>query len=374
MGCYMKLLMLGGSGILSTDFTVKCLDEGNEVFILNRGTRSGFIDKRAVLIKADLRNESVDELKAKIKDQHFDVIVDFLSFGPAHLEKNLRAFEGLFDQYVFISSATAYIKNDKDLISESRNEVGNKNWDYSYNKSLCEDYIKKSTVNYTIIRPYVTFGVSRIPFQLIPDGYHYTLISRIINDKPVALLDGGSAICTLTNTVDFANILYGLMLNPKAYRQEFHITSQSRQSWKEVYEKYCEILGHEPRLISVTLDDIKKYMPEYYQSLKGDKGTSWSFDNTKVLEAVGGYEFEYDLLSGLKRSIEYFNSHENMQGIDYKWEGKMDFMIKRVAGIKGLKPIYSLCDKSSKKSFYYLMTNPISHFAYMTLWHIKNHV
>ena len=82
--------------------------------------------------------------------------------------------------------------------------MGNPDWSYSLNKSRCEEYLRRTDVNYTIIRPYVTYGESRLPFQLIPDGFHYTLLERIKNDKPVALLDGGSAVCTLTNTVDFA--------------------------------------------------------------------------------------------------------------------------------------------------------------------------
>jgi len=368
----MKILLLGGSGILSTDFTRKCLDEGNEVFILNRGKRKNFIDSRANLIVADLRNESIEEIRSKLDNISIDVIVDYLSYEPDHLKKSIMIFEGNFKQYIFVSSATAYIKTNDDVISEMKNEVGNPNWSYSLNKAKCEAFLKETNITYTIIRPYVTYGESRLPFQLIPDGFHYTLLERIKNDKPVALLDEGSAICTLTNTVDFANVLYGLLINTRAYHQAFHITSQFQQTWREVYEVYCELLEHRPYLVSVSLADIKKYMPEYYQSLKGDKGTSWKFDNTKVLNAIGGYEFKVDLRTGLKRSIDFYNSHIEMQGIDYKWDGKMDYMIQRISGINNLKMIESNCKMNSDRRYYNLMTNPISHFAYMLLWNTKH--
>lgn len=370
----MRILLLGGSGILSTDFTRKCLDENNDVFILNRGKRKSFIDSRAKLIEADLRNETIEEIQVKVEKDCFDVIVDYLSFEPSHLEKNLRIFKGKYTQYVFVSSATAYIKTDDDIITEENNSIGNQNWLYSFNKAMCEEYLEKIEINYTVIRPYVTYGVSRLPFQLIPDGFNYTLVERIKNDKPVALLDGGNAVCTLTNTVDFANVLYSLLLNTKAYRQAFHITSHFQQTWKEVYETYCEILGKKSHLISVSLEDIKRYMPEFYQSLKGDKGTSWRFDNTKVLNAVGGYEFQIDLETGLRKSIDYYNTHSEMQGIDYKWDGKMDYMISRVAGINDLKIIESNCDKNSDKRYYNLMMNPITHFLYMVLFRVKHRI
>lgn len=368
----MKILLLGGSGILSTDFTRKALNEGNEVYILNRGRRENFIDNRARLIKADIRSESEEKIKSKLQDHIFDVIVDYLSFEPSHLAKNFNIFKNRFEQYIFISSATVYIKTDNDMILEDNNRIGNLNWLYSYNKALCEKYLEEIEVNYTIIRPYVTYGDFRIPFQLIPDGYHYTLFERIKNDKPVALLDGGKAICTLTSTIDFANVLYGLLMNPKGYKQAFHITSQYRQSWKEVYESYCEMLGKSPRLVSVSLNDIKRYMPEYYQSLKGDKGNTWKFDNSKVLDAIGGYDFQIDLKTGLRRSVEYFERHEEMQGIDYKWEGEMDYMIKHVAGIKKLRSIQSHSPNSTKKLYYILMVNPITHGLYIALWRLKH--
>ena len=368
----MKILLLGGTGILSTDFTKKTLNEGNQVWILNRGKRHSFIDKRAHLVVADIRNESTEEIRGKFGDLRFDVIVDYLSFDPDQLKKSLTIFERKYSQYIFISSATAYIKTDTDIIREDTHKVGNKNWSYSYNKSLCEEFIIQSGINYTIVRPYVTYGESRIPFQLIPDGFHYTLIERIKNDKPVALLNNGEAICTLTNTIDFANILYGLLLNEKAYCEVFHITSQSQQTWKTVYETYCEILGKKPQPVSITMEDIIKYMPEYEESLKGDKGTTWRFDNSKVLSAIGGYEFQIDLKTGLMRSIDFYEKHEEMQGIDYKWDGKIDYMIAHVTGIRGLHKMDSSSSKNTDKKYYDIMKNPFTHNLYMTLWKIKH--
>lgn len=368
----MKILLLGGTGILSTDFMRKCLNEGNEVFILNRGKRVTFIDDRAVLIKADIRNESIEDLKRKVDSLSFEVIIDFLSFEPTQLEKSIEVFKDKYFQYIFISSATAYIKNGGDIISESKNQVGNRNWLYSYNKSLCENYMRDTNINYTIVRPYVTYGESRIPFQLIPDGFHYTLLERIEDNKPVALLDNGNAICTLTNTIDFANVLYRLLLNEKAYREDFHITSSFQQSWRTVYETYCEILNREPHLVSVSIEDIRKYMPEYYQSLVGDKGTSWRFDNSKVLEAVGGYEFKYDLKAGLQKSVDFYEKHAEMQGIDYKWDGKIDYMISHVAGVRKMVRVDTTSPNSTNAIWYNLMTNPLTHAAYMGFWRIKH--
>ena len=324
----MKILILGGTGVLSTDFTKKCLDENNEVWMINRGRQIALIDDRAKNIIGDLRCEMIKELRDKVKREHFDVIIDFLSFTPEQLDKSLVVFAGLFEQYVFISSATAYIKKDNEIIKEDITPIGNKKWTYAYNKSLCENLIRHKDILYTIIRPYITYGRTRIPFQIIPDGYNFTLLYRIIEDKPVALLDNGNALCTLTNTIDFANMLYRLLKNEHAYKEAFHITSRVSEPWREVYFRYCKILNRDPKIVSVTKEDIWRFMPDYYQSLIGDKGTSWEFDNQKILDTIGGYEFTVGLEEGLERSVNFYLTHPEMQSVDYRWEGKMDYMLR----------------------------------------------
>lgn len=351
----MKILILGGSGILSTDFTKKALDQGDNVYLLNRGRRTKFIDERCNLIIADLRNESAEEIREKIAITDYDVVVDFLSFNIEQMKKTLAIIEGKYKQYIFISTATVYKKDNEDEIITEQTEIGNDKWGYAYNKSLCENYLKDSTVNYTIIRPYVTYGKSRIPFPIIPDGHHYTLLARIIEEKPVLLYEDGKAICTLTNTVDFAEVLYRLLLNSKAYREDFHITGPYTQSWKMVYEELCVLLNKKPNAFSVSIDDIKRFMPGYKEILLGDKGTNMLFDNSKVLNAIGGYDFRYDLRTGLERSVNYYLDNEFMQGIDYKWDGECDYLVYKLSGIK-LSPVTMTKNApNSKMLYYYIM-------------------
>lgn len=359
----MRILILGGSGVLSTDFTKLCIDLKNEVYIVNRGKRRNFIDERANLIIADLREESEEELRDKLCSKKYDVVVDFLSFKSEQMKKTLSVVEGLFTQYVFISSATAYVKDIPEQIITENTKIGNKNWDYAYQKSLCEEYLRQQDINYTIIRPYVTFGVSRIPFPIIPDGYYYTLIERIKENKPVVMLDDGKAVCTLTSTKDFAEVLYRLLSNSKAYKEAFHITSNNRQTWKEVYLTLCNLLEQKPNICSVTMNDIHKYMPEFEFILKGDKGQNMLFDNSKVLNAIGGYEFKYDLTTALSNSVNFFENTSEMQGIDYKFDGRCDLLAAN-KGFKGLKPVNGNIAKSNNPKYYFIMKNPIARCAF----------
>ena len=114
------------------------------------------------------------------------------------------------------------------------------------------------------------------------------------------------------------------------------------------------MLGKNPNAISVTDKEIAKYMPEYREILLGDKGTNMVFDNSKVLNAIGGYEFKIDLQEGLRQSIDFYLENEFMHMIDYKWEGECDFLIYKLKGIKSTC-VNTKSVSSSRKIYYYIM-------------------
>lgn len=359
----MNILILGGSGILSTDFTKTCLDMGNVVYTLNRGNRTHFIDPRVKLIKADLRNEPENVLREKIFKEipSYDVIVDFLSFIPDHLKRTLSILNGQFIQFIFISSSTAYKKKCEDEILTEQSEIGNKKWDYAYNKYLCEEFLRKSSINYTIIRPYVTYGKNRIPFPIIP-GDQYTLLARIMANKPVIMFEQGDAICTLTHTEDFAKTLYELLLNEKAYKEAFHITSTSEQTWLEVYTILCELLNRKPNICSLDRAETEKYMPEFYEILVGDKGTNMRFDNTKVSNAIGHSVYNtVSLRDGLKQSVDFFMNNSYMQKIDYKFDGECDYIAAKISKQKCCI-LESPMRRNKDVLYYHIMRFPLANY------------
>jgi len=102
-------------------------------------------------------------------------------------------------------------------------------WSYCREKAGCEKYLEMlrdldPDFCYTVVRPYVTYGRTRIPFPLIP-ARHWTIAERIQKGKPILLPALENQIITLTHSGDFAKAFLGLCANPKAYGEAFHITS-----------------------------------------------------------------------------------------------------------------------------------------------------
>lgn len=328
----MKILLIGGTGIISTEVCKLAIDRGNEVFILNRGKRKKFIHPDAKLIIADMHNESDDAIRGKFKNVFFDVVVDFISFSLEDLKKSTRLFADLCDQYIFISSATVYETQPVGTVINEDTNRYNPQWNYAAEKITCEDYIRdlykeRNKGKYTIIRPYVTYGITRIPFGVISDYANYTLINRMLLGKPIVLWDGGEAMCTLTYAKDFAVGVVGLFKNEKAYDEAFHITSPVIHRWKDVYHTLRKILNVKDNHIDIPTEYIVKCMPRYSNSLLGDKARNMVFDNTKIKNAVPDFTENTSLEEGLHSVIEYYQSSPEARTVDYKWDGQIDHMI-----------------------------------------------
>lgn len=327
----MKILLIGGTGVLSRDISKYAISRGMEVYLLNRGNRPKEIPEEAVLIKADIRNAL--EVEEKLKGIDFDVVVDFLSFTPDQMRDSLPLFRDRCKQYVFISSATAYsIESRSRLITEEA-AVGNRLWDYADNKAKCEEFLREygaeHRLSYTIVRPYVTYGDTRIPFAVISGRRKWSLVNRILQGKPVVMWDDGSAICTLTHTLDFAVGIVGLFGNPKAENEVFHITSEEHLSWNKVLSMIASAVGREANVVNIPSTYIENGMAEYKGLLLGDKATNMAFDNSKIKDAVPEFGCKFDFAEGVIRTISYHRDHPEWMKVDYVWDARIDRLISK---------------------------------------------
>lgn len=329
----MNVLIIGGTGILSTDICALSVRKGYSVYILNRGKRSYVLNNDATLIKCDIRNESVEEISAKLGDIYFDVVIDFLTFNPAQMNKTLSCIKDKCNQYIFISSATAYEKASEDEIITEKTPIGNPKWDYAYQKSLSERFLaenyKSYVKNWTVVRPYVTYNETRIPYAIVADGCYWALVNRINIGKPVILWDNGKAKCTITNTKDFAVGVVGLFCNEKAYSEAFHVTGDERLTWKGVLDAVIEANEKSADVIDMPTEEIVSILPEFKGILYGDKGTNMLFDNSKIKAVVPEFKTNIYFKEGIRDTLSYLNKQKEVQTINFMMEGRLDYLCEK---------------------------------------------
>ncbi|MBO7125223.1 MAG: NAD-dependent epimerase/dehydratase family protein, partial [Bacteroidales bacterium] len=213
-------------------------------------------------------------------------------------------------------------------------ELINPVWDYSINKVKCEEKLKelceKNNLIYTIVRPAVTYGNTRIPYGITPPyGYHGTLIHRMLSKKPIILWDDGEAYSTITHVEDFAYGLVGIIGNVEAYNQVYHIVGDERVQWKKVIELMGEILGVTPITLSVSKEKLAEEIPSRKGEILGGRGINQLLDNTKIKKTVKGFGTRISLKDGMTRTIEYYKDNKYLKGIDYGFDGDWDRIVKK---------------------------------------------
>lgn len=327
----LKILIIGGTGILSSETCNLAIQKGFCVTTLNRGNRPSFQNPHAKLILCDIRKESAEEIQNKLGGVFYDVVVDFLSYTKLDLEKLLNAVRHHCKQYIFISTATVYKVKEAGHRYIETDETGNDLWSYSYQKSECEWFLQQHsafyTDSYTIIRPYVTFGNTRIPYQFSP-GEYYTLIHRLKAGKPLPIYQE-QTICTLTDVNTFAVGLVGIFGNRNALNEAFHITSDCTTTWKNVISIIGRYLNKKALLVPVDKNILLSIngLGLDCGELLGDKGRNMIFDNQKIKNTAAEFTGHTDLEKMLLSSVQTLENNQALQAVNYMWDGVIDRLL-----------------------------------------------
>lgn len=325
----MKVLFIGGTGIISTACVDLAVSRGLDVTLINRSGRA--LAPGVGALAADINDPAV--AAAALGNRTWDAVVDFRTFTPAELETRLNLFRGRTGQFVFISSASAYQKplRGHHLVTEST-PLANPFWDYSRNKIACEERLLRALRDEAfpavIVRPSLTYGDKVIPLAVNSWQKSFTAISRLRRGKPLIIHGDGLTLWTMTHNTDFAKGLVGLLGNPGTIGHAFHITSDEAPSWNDIYQMTAEAAGvSDPRFVHIASDFIVACFPDLAGSLLGDKSNVALFDNTKIKRFVPDFVATTRFRDGIARTIAAFDADPGRQEVDTELEAQWNRLI-----------------------------------------------
>lgn len=329
----MKVLFIGGTGTISMAISRQLLEEGHELYLLNRGSRNGALPAGAHSIIADIEKE--EEVKALLDGMTFDVAADFIAFEKRQLERDYRLFKDRCGQFIYISSASAYQKPLSDYRITEGTPLANPYWEYSRNKIAGEEYLmqlyREEGFPVTIVRPSHTYDERSVPLGVHGKNGSYQVIKRMLEGKPVIIHGDGTSLWTMTHNSDFARGFIGLMNNIHAIGEAVQITSDESVTWNQAYDAIAKSLGVPLIAIHVSsefLDACSEY--DFKGGLLGDKANTVVFDNTKLKRLVPGYTAQVRYDQGIKATIEYVLSHPECQREDPEFDAWCDAVVEVV--------------------------------------------
>jgi len=325
----MKILFIGGTGIISSACSREAVRQGHELFHLNRGNHPDQVPPGVTTLKADIRDPKQVEKAAA--GHRFDCIVNWAAFEPDHVHQDIKLLGPLTQQYIFISSASVYLKPPPHWIITEETPVGNPFWPYAQDKIACEELLidnhRKNGFPVTIVRPSHTYTNGWIPSPI--GSRDFTIAKRMLDNKPVISPGDGQSLWTLTHSEDFARGFTGLLGNPDAIGEIFHITSDEARTWDAFYGIIGEALGVEVDMVHIPSAAVNEISPSLGQGLMGDKGYSMVFDNSKIKRLVPSYEAQIRFSEGIRWSLDWFNEDPARKVVD----PARDAEIEKVLGV-----------------------------------------
>ncbi len=335
----MKILLIGGTGTISSAITRQLAASGHDLWLLNRGNRKSEVPASVKQVIVDINDEQ--QVLQLLGDTQFDAVCEFIGFLPSQVERDIRLFQGRTRQYVYISSASAYNKPAASHVITEGTTLANPYWQYSRDKIACEELLLKTYREkgfpVTIVRPSHTYCERSVPVSVHGPKGSWQVLKRMMEGKPVIVQGDGSSLWTLTWNEDFAHGFIGLLGNPKAIGEAFQIMSDEQLTWNQVYQCVANALNVEFKPYYVASDFLAAVSPKEYDflgNLLGDKSVTVVFDCTKLKRAVPGFQATTRFDEGVRRCVDYLLAHPELQTEDPEFDAWCDKVIDALEQVK----------------------------------------
>lgn len=332
----MNILLVGGTGVLSSTVASEALRNGLSVTMINRGNRKAIDD--AEVIVSDCHKYL--EIAKKLEGRAFDAVIDFLCYTENELIQSFELYSKFAKQYIFISSCAVYAKGEACLKVEDSPKP-NTLWPYSVSKWNCEQRLlelaKATKCNWTVIRPAITYDNTRIPYGISPIyGYHWTLVARVLAQKPIITWNQGENIYNMLRVEDFATGVVGLIGNEKAYGEAFNICGDQMPSFRKVLDQISEYVGKEVDTVDITPEFYARELPERAGEIIGGRAKNATNSNAKIKSVVPEFKQTIFIEEGVRRTLEAYKQQNYQKGIDWYFDAQTDRIVEKWCKLQGI--------------------------------------
>ncbi|MDR1648817.1 MAG: NAD-dependent epimerase/dehydratase family protein [Synergistaceae bacterium] len=307
----MKLLIIGGTGIISRAIVQCALDSGFDVTIVNRGTRKIGFENRVHVIQADRQDK--EGFREKLKSAQPDVVIDMICFDPEDAAQTVEIFRHRVRQLIFASSVAAYDRPYKSLPTREDAEKPLVDTDFSYGKQkaafeqyllgeMKKDEMKKNGAAITIIRPSLTFGPGARNFGMLRQNYN--VVQRIRDGRPLVMVGEGTFPWSFTYVDDLARGFVLACGNERTYNDHFQVLNDEVVVWEDIYRAIGSLVGKEPILYRVPSVLLKEIDEKLMGHLNYEKVYCSVFSIEKFQKAVPEFRPACRFREGIAKVVE----------------------------------------------------------------------
>jgi len=259
----MNILIIGGTGLISTSITRFLLERGDDVTVYNRGQSELYPRWGGEnVILGDRTHYSQFEAQMAAAGR-FDCVIDMVGYLPEDAASAVRAFRGRVGHFIFCSTVDVYHKPATRYPYVEDEPYGGLN-PYSSNKVLCEQTLLAAhdPVDFplTIIRPAYTYGEGRGPIHTF--GGKTTYLDRLRKGKPIIVHGDGTSLWVAAHRDDVARAFVNAAGQTQTFGKLYHTTGEEWLTWNSYHETVAAAMGAPtPTLIHIPTDLLAQVAP-----------------------------------------------------------------------------------------------------------------
>lgn len=328
----MKVLIIGGTGNISTAITRYLIEQGqNDIYLYNRGnipvegTTTSFGDRK-----------DYNDFEIKVaKLGEFDTVIDMICYEPNEARSDVRCFKGKTKQFIFCSTVDTFTKPaSRYPIKEDDEQKPSIVFPYAYKKGICEnifrDAAERGDFQLTIIRPVATYNDTSYPLALLGNGDH--LLKRIKDRKPIIVLGDGNSFWVSCHRDDTARPFFGACGNEKAYGKTYNISGDEVITWEAYFNTVAKVMGIDKiDFVHIPTDLLVRIAPKSAEWCGINFKYNNIFDNTAAKTDLG-FKYTISWEEGVRRMVNY---HESRGDIESVQENKLyDLAVEKIRNME----------------------------------------
>ena len=314
----MKVLIIGGTGLISTAITRFLMERGDDVTLYNRGIRELHISHKPKRIIGDRTDYAAFEAQMA-KAGCFDCVIDMVCFLPDDAESAVRAFRGRVEQYIFCSTVDVYTKPAKRYpVKEDAERQPASSFPYAVNKAACENILSEAQMSgafeATFIRPAYTYGEGGGPIHSFGWGTYY--LDRVRKGKPIIVHGDGTSFWVACHRDDVARAFVGAVGNERAFGKAYHVTGEEWMTWNQYHERVAQAMGAPPpKLVHIPTELLFMVAPKHARWCLENFRFNNIFDNAAA-RADLGFRYTIPWAEGVRRVVAWLDERGKIENSD----------------------------------------------------------
>ncbi len=328
----MRVVVIGGTGNISTSIVRVLLERGHEVTCFNRGITPG-LPEGVRHIQGDRKD--YEDFVAKMRKERFDGAIDMRCMNAEDAESDVRAFEGV-GHFVFCSTTCTY-GVDYDWMPVTEDHPQRAFTAYGKNKIAAEQVFLRAFWEKgfpaVILRPSTTYGNKLGLLRQIATEFSW--LDRIRKGKPILVSGDGKAIHQFLHVDDAAYGFVGALENDCCIGQAYNLVRDNYYQFDEYHRTAMEVIGREVEMVGIPLDTLLAIDPKKFRIAGDEFSFNDYYSHEKIYRDIPIFRPKISLKEGMTSVLEALDRAGRIPDSDtMTWE---DDLIQMALAIRDYK-------------------------------------